>query len=935
MGNEQRTTARPGASTPDRSEGRAKGDGAPDRDDEPLVPPNKQRSAEQLSYAAVFEATHDAIYTRTLQDVITTWNPGAERLYGYSPQEAIGHSCLMLIPPDCRQELEEKREQVRRGESVAAFETRRLRKTGEMIHVSIALSPVTDEAGHVTGMTCIARDVTEHRKLERMLASRASQQAAVAALGQKALAEEPLQDLLEEAVRALVANLATEYVKVLELDSSGEALRLRAGVGWREGLVGHATVSAGRDSQAGFTLLVGEPVIVTDLRAETRFRAPPLLLEQGVLSGMSCVIHGPDKPYGVLGTHTARRREFSDDDVNFLRSVANVLAAAVERRRAEEALRQAHEFSENLVETARTIVLVLDTAGRIVRFNAYLEELTGWRLAEVRGKDWFKTFLPARDREQTRALFGGAIDGERTRGNVNSIVTKAGRERVIEWFDAVLTSARGERIGLLCTGQDITERKAAEEALWAAEKQLRTITDAVPALIGYVDSDGVYRLNNRSYETWFGYRREEMTGQPISRVLGPAAWEKVRPRLERALAGEEVQYEDRLPYAGGGSRWVQVAYTPDRDAEGRVRGVVILVTDIGAIKAAEEVIRDNAARLSAVVSTAVDAIITIDERGIIDSVNPATERLFGYAADELLGRNVRMLMPKPYRAEHDGYLSSYVRTGQKKIIGTGREVVGLRKDGTTFPLDLSVSEFEVGGRRMFTGILHDSSQRRRLEREVLQAAAVEQRRIGQDLHDGVCQLLVGTAFAVEVLTQKLSARAAPEAAAMAKLARNIDQAIAQARQLARGLHPIDLNEGGLGYALEGLAAEVGDLFKISCLFIGHSPPCRVDDLEVATHLYRIAQEAASNAFRHGKCRTIVIELAESDAQVCLTVKDDGMGLKRAAGKQGRGIGLQTMSYRANIMGGSLSVQPGNPSGTVVACVVPRQSIRSGTGTLAR
>ena len=116
--------------------------------------------------------------------------------------------------------------------------------------------------------------------------------------------------------------------------------------------------------------------------------------------------------------------------------------------------------------------------------------------------------------------------------------------------------------------------------------------------------------------------------------------------------------------------------------------------------------------------TAVDAIITIDARGSVESMNPAAEKLFGYAAEEVLGKNVKMLMPEPYRHEHDGYLHNYLTTGQKKIIGIGREVVGLRKDGSTFPMDLAVSEVKLGQRQLFTGIVRDISDRKKTEEQL-------------------------------------------------------------------------------------------------------------------------------------------------------------------------------------------------------------------------
>ena len=121
------------------------------------------------------------------------------------------------------------------------------------------------------------------------------------------------------------------------------------------------------------------------------------------------------------------------------------------------------------------------------------------------------------------------------------------------------------------------------------------------------------------------------------------------------------------------------------------------------------------ARYRAIIDTAVDAIVVIDEAGNIESFNKSAERIFGYMADEVIGKNVRLLMPEPYRTEHDGYLDHYRTTGQRRIIGIGREVVGQRKDGSTFPLDLSIAEWRAGERRYFTGIMRDVTERKQAE----------------------------------------------------------------------------------------------------------------------------------------------------------------------------------------------------------------------------
>ena len=150
-------------------------------------------------------------------------------------------------------------------------------------------------------------------------------------------------------------------------------------------------------------------------------------------------------------------------------------------------------------------------------------------------------------------------------------------------------------------------------------------------------------------------------------------------------------------------------------------------------------LRKSQEQLAAVLHTAADAIITINPKGIIQSVNRATESMFGYTATEMIGQNIKILMPAPFREKYDRYLANYSKTGEKKMIGIGRELVGRRKDGSTFPVDLAVSE--VVHLQLFTGILRDITRRKELEREVVEIASLEQRRIGQDLHDSVGQEL--------------------------------------------------------------------------------------------------------------------------------------------------------------------------------------------------
>ena len=339
-------------------------------------------------------------------------------------------------------------------------------------------------------------------------------------------------------------------------------------------------------------------------------------------------------------------------------------------------------------------------------------------------------------------------------------------------------------------------------------------------------------------------------------------------------------------------------------------------------------LRDSAERLRAILETAVEGIITIDERGIIESFNLAAERIFGYKAKEVIGRNVSLLMPSPHREQHDTYLGNYLRTGHAKIIGIGREIVARRKNGTVFPMDLSVSEVRLADRRLFTGFIRDITERKRLEKEILEISEREQRRIGQDLHDGLCQHLAGIELMSQVLEQKLARRSKAAAARAGEIAKNVRDAIGHTRLLARGLSPVTLESEGLMSALQELAVNTEKIFRVACRF-DCDPPVLVPDYPAATHLFRLAQEAVSNAIKHGKAKRILIRLKEERGRLALSIIDNGSGFPTQIPKS-KGMGLRIMQSRAGMIGGTLAIERNAVGGTSVTVAAPNGTVRHKT-----
>jgi signal transduction histidine kinase len=230
-------------------------------------------------------------------------------------------------------------------------------------------------------------------------------------------------------------------------------------------------------------------------------------------------------------------------------------------------------------------------------------------------------------------------------------------------------------------------------------------------------------------------------------------------------------------------------------------------------------------------------------------------------------------------------------------------------------------ELEAKVRQRTEALEREMAERQRLEEEILQISEREQRRIGHDLHDSLCQHLTATALAGQVLTERLGARILPEAADAAKVVGLVEEGIDLARSLARGLYPVEMEAEGLMAALQDLGDNLTKGTKVHCVF-ECEPPVLVRDDAAATQLYRIAQEAVRNAIRHGKPSRLEISLSDRDGIVRLTVEDDGVGLPETL-RPSDGLGIRIMAHRAAMIGGAFSIEPALTGGTIVTCSLPK------------
>ena len=450
---------------------------------------------------------------------------------------------------------------------------------------------------------------------------------------------------------------------------------------------------------------------------------------------------------------------------------------------------------------------------------------------------------------------------------------------------------------------------------------LNDLLDTADVLVVELDRAGHIVWLNGAVSRLCGWELAEMRGQDwVGKFTLPSQQASVRQCIA-TIGGAHASANQKasLLLRDGDERVIDWFYKPIHDADHQQVGLICLGHDVTDGERMREALHASEDRAQGVLATAVNAIVTISERGVIETVNAATERIFGYAREELIGQNVSMLMPEPYRHQHDGYMESYAQTGHRKIIGIGREVIAMRKDGTIFPIDLSVGEVNLPNGRIFTGIMRDLSERKALEEKILSISEEEQARIGQDIHDDLCQQLAAIGCLSKVVYQRLTANNNPEALQLAEITRLITRANTRAREMSRGLMPVVLDSAGLMAAIADLARSSERIFRVSCPF--HcDPPVQVDDNKLATQLYRIAQEAVANAIKHSRADRIEVSLSLNDGMIELVVRDNGIGIQNQGA--GEGMGLLTMSHRARMVSGSLTVDQDRFGGTVVQCIVP-------------
>jgi PAS domain S-box-containing protein len=451
---------------------------------------------------------------------------------------------------------------------------------------------------------------------------------------------------------------------------------------------------------------------------------------------------------------------------------------------------------------------------------------------------------------------------------------------------------------------------------------LGSISDGVIA----ADMNGRIRFMNAVAERLTGWSNREAEGELAATVLKIG---DSRAHLSALDLIARVQ-ASRMPATFGRDAFVcnragfrvpvDGAISSVIDGLGRAVGTAIVLHDVTHARRAESDLRAMAEQLRAVVDTAVDGVVMFDASGTIVMLNPACERLFGYTSAGLAGSNIEALMPATLvLATRSPRLSSQI---PRPIVLMERATICRRRDQSTFPAEISVGEVRSPDRPLFVSVIHDITERRELETAYLEAVEREQRRFGTDLHDGLGQELTGLSLLLSALIRTEREAHGPRTADLEQANQVAQHALESCQAIARGLSPIGPAEGGLIRALRDLVsrlkAPLGPRVEILV-----SEVARLGLSPAATdHLYRIAQEALSNALKHAHACSIQVSLDVEREHVRLEIRDDGEGVSDA-GNESPGLGLRTMQYRASLIGARLEIAHFAPHGTCIVCDCPQ------------
>jgi PAS domain S-box-containing protein len=471
----------------------------------------------------------------------------------------------------------------------------------------------------------------------------------------------------------------------------------------------------------------------------------------------------------------------------------------------------------------------------------------------------------------------------------------------------------GAVTGAIGSVYDITESKLAEIALHESRSTLLTVAESSADVLALFDRERRCVFLNRPIQ---GLTPDPWLSAPVEDFAPPEDRARVHEIFERVIeTGVAHDFEQIFTDARGRLRCLEMRVRAVQSGD-RMLGAVVNITEVTEQRAQRDTLRTQAR----ILETMREGVVLVDEASrVIRLTNPTFDRLFGHPPGELIGQSVEPLINAP------GTLRRHFERGVREQSGLDAapvEVDCIRRDGSHFVASCVLSPLSMGGTDHWLAVIHDVTERKRLERGIIEIANREQQRIGSDLHDGLGQELTGIALMLRGVMAQLTKEKSSARLDVEDVIGLVNHAIENTRSLARGLSPVSTQSGGLSAALTSLAARASQRYGVRVEFRNNvHVPLRLNE-DFATHLYRIAQEALTNVVRHSLASEVAIGLEIVGNELQLRVDDNGRGFTHQPPDGVAGLGLKMMRYRARMLGGDLVLETSANGGASVRCSCP-------------
>lgn len=685
---------------------------------------SQQRASQLVAsrLAALVDSSEDAIIGQTFDGQVTDWNSGAEKLFGFTADEAVGSPIFAtIVPADRRNELLQVLKRVQRGEGGQQFDTIRKCRDGRMLPVSVRISPILDSEGTAVGVSAIDRDISRQRALERRRNARLSVTQLLARQGD-------MDNAIREVLAAVCLSLEWEIGCFWQLVPELGVMRCRQF--WQNcsrdvEVFRTATLDLtvdSRDSLPGRVWKDGKPIWIGNLAQQSGFPRAELAGDVGLCGGFACPVAVGEEVIGVVEWFSSEIQQPDEDLLEMMATIGGQVGQFIERCEAEQRLRRSEEELRDFFENATLGLHWVGADGTILRVNQAELDLLGYTRDEYLGRHIAEFHS---DRAVIEDILRRLKDGEELHDYPARLRCKDGTVKHV-LIDSNALWQGDEFVHSRCFTRDVTDKRRAEASLRESEERLRLALDA--------GRMGNWAWNIDSGEVTWSPVLEEIHGlatgefdgtfEAYQKDIHPEDRERVLSSIRQTLeSGQNHHLEYRIVWPDASVHWLEARGKLFRDDNGRPVRIVGVCSDVTQRKHLEQLLQtqldelsDAESRIRSVVDNVIDGIITLDGHGVVNSLNPAAERLFGYPSSEIVGKNIRLLLPHAWHDGHD-YLGPTLQS-DVGIADAERETVGRRKDGSTFPLDLAIGEFHFGHQKYYTGIVRDITERKNLEQSL-------------------------------------------------------------------------------------------------------------------------------------------------------------------------------------------------------------------------